>query len=77
MADQHPAFGRQRIKLLTDGTIVVLAVSSTFVPAYGEGRDCFLGRIQKENKITEMDEVEVVFRHGRVHHAIVRWSIPA
>lgn len=72
---EAPAFGRQRIQLLSNGQALVHTTSETMLANKGEGREAFLVRLA-EMGVGPEDEVELVYKGGWPQYAVVTWQNP-
>jgi hypothetical protein len=69
----HPQYGRQRLQLLPSG-VLVRSTSETVLAKEGEDQDTFLKRLRDEYGVGPEDEVEVVYKAGKVQYAVIEWG---
>lgn len=66
-----PEFGRQRCQILPTGEAVIQSTSETILAKDGEDREAFLCRLAEEHGVGPDDRVEITFRAGKPHYAVV------
>jgi hypothetical protein len=69
----HPQYGRQRLRLLPSG-VLVHSTSETVLAKEDEAQGAFLKRLRDEYGVGPEDEVEVVYKAGKIQYAIIMWA---